>query len=81
MPVEGQTNTYDMQRADEPTEPGTPINKALFESINADLAHIEPLEEKVDDIAGYIGYPNDPNVVGLEADFVNKTFTRLAGAV
>ena len=70
-----------MQRADEPTEPGTPINKALFESINADLAHIEPLEEKVDDIAGYIGYPNDPNVVGLEADFVNKTFTRLAGAV
>lgn len=27
-PVEGQANTYDMVRADEPTEEGTPLNKA-----------------------------------------------------
>lgn len=27
-PVEGQTNTYDMARADEPTEAGTPLNTA-----------------------------------------------------
>lgn len=32
-PVEGQPNTYDMVRADEPIEPGTPINKTLFENL------------------------------------------------
>lgn len=28
VPVAGQTNTFDMLRADEPTEVGTPLNKA-----------------------------------------------------
>ncbi len=32
-PVSGQANTYDMARADEPTEAGTPIDKAAFDSI------------------------------------------------
>ena len=32
-PVQGKNNTYDMVRADEPTEPGTPIDRATFESI------------------------------------------------
>lgn len=32
-PVEGKANTYTMTRADEPTEEGTPIGKAAFESI------------------------------------------------
>ena len=36
-PVAGQENTYDMVRADEPFEPGTPINKALFDSIISEL--------------------------------------------
>lgn len=27
-PVAGQANTYDLQMADQPTEPGTPLNKA-----------------------------------------------------
>lgn len=36
-PVAGQANTYDMVRADEPVEPGTPINKALFDSILRDF--------------------------------------------
>ena len=40
VPVEGQSNTYDMVRADEPIEPGTPINKVLFESIRGDFAAI-----------------------------------------
>lgn len=31
-PVAGQANTYDMVRADEPIEPGTPINKVLLDS-------------------------------------------------
>ena len=29
-PVPGQANTYDMVRADQPTQEGTPINKASF---------------------------------------------------
>lgn len=33
IPVSGQANTYDLVRADEPLVAGTPINKALFESI------------------------------------------------
>ena len=31
-PVTGQTNTYDMERADVPVEEGTPINKKLFDN-------------------------------------------------
>ena len=30
-PVEGETNTYDLVRADQPIQEGTPINKALFD--------------------------------------------------
>ena len=33
IPVAGQANTYDLVRADEPLVTGTPINRALFESI------------------------------------------------
>lgn len=33
IPVPGQPDTYDMIRADDPIVPGTPINKALFDSI------------------------------------------------
>lgn len=33
IPVDGQANTYDMVRADEPIVEGTPINKLLFDSI------------------------------------------------
>lgn len=29
-PVSGQANTYDMSRADQPTQEGTPLNKATF---------------------------------------------------
>lgn len=32
-PVSGQDNVYTMERADEPTEQGTPLDKATFESI------------------------------------------------
>lgn len=37
VPVEGQENVYDMVRVDSPTEEGTPINKALFDSIRRHL--------------------------------------------
>lgn len=32
-PVDGQPDTYDMTRADQPTEAGTPIDKATFDSM------------------------------------------------
>lgn len=31
VPVAGQTNTYTLSMADDPTEAGTPLNKALFD--------------------------------------------------
>lgn len=46
VPVPGQANTYDMVRADEPTVEGTPLNKALFESIGDDM---EALRKSVSD--------------------------------
>lgn len=45
-PVSGQANTYDMVRADEPIEPGTPINRALFLSL---LDDINAIRQQVDD--------------------------------
>ena len=33
LPVAGQADTYTMTRADAPTEPGTPVNKALLDAI------------------------------------------------
>ena len=35
IPVPGQPDTYDMIRADDPIVTGTPINKALFDSITS----------------------------------------------
>lgn len=40
-PVAGQANTFDMTRADEPTENGTPVNKVLFDSISADMVALQ----------------------------------------
>lgn len=38
------------------------------------------IDESIADIKGYIGY-TDSDIYGLEVDFKNKTFSRLAGAV
>ena len=35
IPVAGQANTYDMVRADDPIQVGTPLNKALFDSMQS----------------------------------------------
>jgi hypothetical protein len=48
IPVAGQANTYDMVRADEPIEVGTPINKALFDSITALIeATVQAVDNKL----------------------------------
>lgn len=41
IPVEGQVNTYDMVRADEPIEVGTPLDKALFDSFANEIAVLQ----------------------------------------
>jgi len=38
-------------------------------------------KEQLEDMHAYLGYPDDTSIVGLQADFENMTFTRLAGAV
>lgn len=40
-PVAGQENTFDMVRADSPVEVGTPLNKALFDSIRNDVVGLQ----------------------------------------
>lgn len=46
----------------------------------ATIGDIAELNEKIADLQAYVGY-TDSDIYGLEADFVNKRFTRLAGAV
>jgi hypothetical protein len=38
------------------------------------------INAKIADLAGYVGYTDD-DIVGVEVDYANRTFTRLAGAV
>ena len=38
IPVPGQADTYDLVRADDPIEPGTPINRALFQAFSDDMS-------------------------------------------
>ena len=48
VPVEGQEHTYDMVRADNPIEPGTPLNKALFDSMQNYISDaVQAIDNKV----------------------------------
>ncbi len=64
----------------------TTVGNATNVSLNVDAAavatigDIQELEAEISDLQAYVGY-NDAAIVGVEADFVNKKFTRLAGAV
>lgn len=57
---------------------GTSAN--LGKVVGADGKDGTDLSNEVEDIKAYIGYTDD-DIVGLCADYENKTFTRLAGAV
>lgn len=49
-PVQGQTDTFDLVRADEPLEPGTPLNKAnLLTDATATALEITSVEPTVDE--------------------------------
>lgn len=46
----------------------------------ATVGDIQELEKEIADLKAYIGY-TDADIYGIEVDFANKKFTRLAGAV
>ena len=46
----------------------------------ATQADVIAINAKIADLAGFVGYTDD-DIVGVEADFKNNKFTRLAGAV
>lgn len=46
----------------------------------ASLSDVQDLRMEIADLKGFVGY-SDNDIYGVEVDFVNKTFTRLAGAV
>ena len=48
-------------------------------SAGATVAQIVNLQDQIDDVRTFVGYEQD-DVYGVEVDFVNKQFTRLAGA-
>ena len=53
IPVEGQENVYDLRRADEPEEEGTPLNAATFlRDATAELAGLSRMgsEATPDDV-------------------------------
>lgn len=46
----------------------------------ASIGDVQALQKEVDNLKGYVGLEDD-SVFGVEADFANRTFIRLAGAV
>lgn len=58
-PVSGQANTYDMERADSPTQEGTPLNKAsLLKDTTAALYGLTA-SAVPDEVLGWIGKYNE----------------------
>lgn len=46
----------------------------------ATVSDVQILQTQITDLQGYLGF-TDPDIYGVEVDFKNKRFTRLAGAV
>lgn len=55
------------------------VSLAVYSGAYATVEDIEDLEEEIADLQAYIGY-TDSDIYGVEVDFANKKFTRLAGA-
>lgn len=55
------------------------VNVTVDPSAGATVAQIVDLQEQIEDVKSFVGY-EDEDVYGVEVDFVNKKFTRLAGA-
>ena len=63
----------------------TKVSNASNVNVNVDpgafatIFQITKLQDEVDDLKGYVGYVED-DIVGVEVDIINNSFTRLAGA-
>lgn len=69
-PVAGQANTYDLTRADQPTQEGTPLNKANLLSDNVAAAIKALLASQTDD-------PETPNAaLNILAQAVDEAATK-----
>lgn len=55
------------------------VSVTVDPSAGATVAQIVNLQEQIDDVRTFVGYEQD-DVYGVEVDFTNKRFTRLAGA-
>lgn len=64
----------------------TTVGNAENVSLNVDpaavatIGDVQELQKQISDLQSYVGY-TDTDIVGVEVDFKNKKFTRLAGAV
>lgn len=64
----------------------TTVGNAENVSLNVDpgavatIGDIQDLQKQIADLQAYVGY-TDNDIFGVEVDFINKKFTRLAGAV
>lgn len=55
------------------------VSIAVYSGAYATVEDIEALEAEIGDLQAFVGY-TDADIYGVEVDFVNKKFTRLAGA-
>lgn len=64
----------------------TTVSNASNVSLNVDpaavatIGDIQDLQNKISDLQAFVGY-TDNDIMGVEVDFKNKKFTRLAGAI
>lgn len=56
------------------------IIQGAAQEIVADREQIQTNKQDIEDLQSYVGYYTDNHVVGLQVDYKNKTFKRLAGA-
>ena len=55
------------------------VSLSVYSGAYATIDDINNLQQQIADLEAYIGY-TDQDIYGVEADFTNKKFTRLAGA-
>lgn len=56
------------------------VSLTVDQAATATVGDIDDLQKQISDLQAFIGYVDD-HIFGVEVDFTNKKFTRLAGAV
>ncbi len=74
------SKSYSAEETDEFLGNKADVNSVYSKVEADDLLGNKADKADVDDVKAYIGY-TDSDILGLQVDFENKTFTRLAGAV